>query len=236
MVPRGRPDTAARHLPRHRPLRLGPEGDAVQRLHDRHRQPGAQRHRLRDGPAARRPGRRVRAGGRGPERGHHRLLRGRRHQPGRRARGHGVRGGLRRARGLLLPEQPVGDLRAGGQAVAGAAVGAVHRLRVPRRPGRRQRRAGLPGGHQVGAGGVPVGQRPGDDRGVHLPDGRAHHVRRPDTLSAGRRGRALEAARPDRAGAGAPVPAGPGRPGLLRRGRARRQTSWRPGSAPTAMP
>ena len=31
-----------------------PEGDPVQQLHDRHRQPGAQRHRLRDGPAVRR--------------------------------------------------------------------------------------------------------------------------------------------------------------------------------------
>ena len=160
LVPRRRPDPAARHLPRHRPVRLGPEGHPVQQLHDRHRQPGAQRHRVRDGPAARRRGRRVpRTEGEDRERGHHRLLRRRRDQPGRRARGHGVRRGVRRARGLLLPEQPVGDLRAGGQAVAGAALGAVDRLRLPRRPGRRQRRAGLPGGDPVGAGGVPVGQR-----------------------------------------------------------------------------
>ena len=77
-------------------------------------------------------------------------------------------------------------------------------LRLPRDPGRRQRRARLPRRQPVGAGGVPHRQRPGADRGVHLPDGRAHHVRRPDPLPAGRRAGALEAQGPDRAGAGAP--------------------------------
>ena len=64
LVPRHRPDPAAGHLPRHRPVRLGPEGDPVQQLHDRHRQSGAQRHRLRDGPAVRRRHRSVGATGR----------------------------------------------------------------------------------------------------------------------------------------------------------------------------
>ncbi len=50
------------------------------------------------------------------------LLRGRRHLAGRRARGHGLRRRVRRAGRLLLPEQPVGDLRAGRAADPGAAV------------------------------------------------------------------------------------------------------------------
>ena len=47
-----------------------------------------------------------------------RLLRRRRHQRGRRERGPGLRRQLRGAGRLLLPEQPVGDLRAGRPAVA----------------------------------------------------------------------------------------------------------------------
>ena len=56
----------------------------------------------------------------------------------------------------------------------------------PRRAGRRQRRARLPGGHPQGARRGP--QRPGADadRGVHLPDGPAHQLRRPDPLPARR--------------------------------------------------
>ncbi len=74
LVSRRRSDAAAGHLPRHRPLRVGPEGDPVQQLHDRHRQPGAQRHRLRHGSTVRRRDRRdARAGGH--QRGDHRLLR-----------------------------------------------------------------------------------------------------------------------------------------------------------------
>ena len=43
--------------------------------------------------------------------------------------------------------------------------------------------------------------RPGPDlhRGLHLPDGRAHHLRRPHQVPRLRRGRGLEAPRPDRA-------------------------------------
>ena len=47
-----------------------------------------------------------------PTRGHDLLLRRRRHQPGRRPRGLRLGRRLRRAARLLLPEQPVGDLRA----------------------------------------------------------------------------------------------------------------------------
>jgi pyruvate dehydrogenase E1 component alpha subunit len=78
------------------------------------------------------------------------------------------------------------------------------RVRLPRAAGRRQRRAGLLRGHQEGHAGGP--RRPGAhaDRGVHLPDGRAHHHRRPDQVPAGQRARGVEAQGPDRAGPGLP--------------------------------
>ena len=143
--------------------------------------------------------------GDGPgHRGHDLLLRRRRHQPGRRPRGLRLGGGLRRAGRLLLPEQPVGDLRAHRAADPRAAVQARAGLRVPRHPGRRQRRPRLPRRHPLGAGGVPHRQRPGAHRGVHVPDGRAHDLRRPHALPPGRRAGAVEAQGPDRAGAGAP--------------------------------
>ena len=87
LVPRRRPDPAARPLPGHRPRRLGPEGAQLQHLLDRHRLPDAARDRLRDGhPAGRQRGRRDR------------LLRRRRLQPGRRQRGVRVGERLQRAR------------------------------------------------------------------------------------------------------------------------------------------
>ena len=144
--------------------------------------------------------------GRG-RRGGDRLLRRRRDQPGRRERGVHLGLGDQRAGRVLLPEQPVGDLRAAGAAEPGAALPAGARLRLPRRPGRRQRRAGLPGGHPAGAAGGPGRAGPDADRGVHLPDGRAHHHRRPDPVPAGRRARGVEAQGPDRAGQGVPGPA-----------------------------
>ena len=53
-----------------------PQRHPVQQLHDRHRQPGAERRRLRDGPALRRRCRCGRRRGRvGHQRGDHRLLR-----------------------------------------------------------------------------------------------------------------------------------------------------------------
>ncbi len=55
-------------------------------------------------------------------RGGDRLLRRRRHQPGRRERGVRLGRGGQRAGRVLLPEQPVGDLRAAGAAEPGAAV------------------------------------------------------------------------------------------------------------------
>ena len=146
LVPRRRSHRAARHLPRHRPVRLEPEGDPVPHLHDRDRQPGAQRHRIRHGPEVRR-----RRRGRSERGGHHLLLRRRRHVAGRHPRGNGVRGRLRRPGRLLLPEQPVGDLRAGREAEQGAAVPPRQGIRIPRRTGGRQRRAGLPGRDPLGA-------------------------------------------------------------------------------------
>ena len=109
-----------------------------------------------------------------------------------------------RPRRLLLPEQPVGDLRAQRQADPGAALPAGQRLRLPRRPGRRQRRGRGLRGDQGGAGPRPRGQRPDLRRGLHLPDGRAHDVRRPDPVPGRGRGRGLEAARPDRPAADLP--------------------------------
>ena len=65
------------------------------------------------------------------------------------------------------------------------------------------------------------GPGPDADRGVHLPDGRAHHDRRPDPLPAVRRARGVEAEGPDRAGQAVPDPVRAGRDELLRRGRGR---------------
>src|SRR5437763_1141139 len=72
-----------------------------------------------------------------------------------------------------------------------------------------------------GAGPRPGGLRTHADRGVHLPDGRAHHLRRPDPLPAGQRAGELEAEGPDRAAQGVPGPHRAGRPRVPRRGRGR---------------
>ena len=135
---------------------------------------------------------------------------------------------------LLLPEQPVGDQRAGRAAEPGAALPARERLRLPRRPRRRQRRARLPRRHPQGARRRPQRAGPDADRGVHLPDEPAHHQRRPAPLPARQRGRDLEAQGPDRAGARLPDPRGRLRRRLLRRASRPRPRSWPSTSAPAA--
>ena len=99
---------------------------------------------------------------------------------------------------------------------ADPALPAGPRLRVPRRPGRRQRRARDVRRHPGRAAARP--RRPGPDvrGGVHLPDGRAHHDRRPDPLPAQRRRGALEAQGPDRPRRGLPQAQRPRRRRLLR--------------------
>ena len=109
LVPRRRPAPPARTVPRRRPGRLGPARRQVQPLHDRDRRPDPARDRLRDGAAARRRDRHRRPR---PRRRRDRLLRRRRDQPGRRQRGLHLGQRLQRAGRVLLPEQPVGDLRA----------------------------------------------------------------------------------------------------------------------------
>ena len=155
LLPGHRPDHAAGPVPRRRPGRLGPERVQVQHVHDRHRRADPARDRLRDGHHHGRQGRHRR------RRGGDRLLRRRRHQPGRRERGVRLGQRLQRADRVLLPEQPVRDLRAAGAADPGPALPAGRRLRLPRRTGRRQRRAGLLRGDPHGAGQRPA--RPGPD-------------------------------------------------------------------------
>ena len=129
---RCRPGHAAGAVPRDHARRLGPGRPRVQPLHDRDRRPDPARRRLRAwASSATATDDAVRG-----------LLRRRGVLPGRRGRGVRLRRGQRRAGGVLLPEQPVGDLRAAGAPDPDPAVQAGRRLRVPGRPGRRQRRAG----------------------------------------------------------------------------------------------
>ena len=113
-------------------------------------------HRLRDGPRAGRAGRQRRPGA---GRGGRLLLRRRRQQPGRPERGPDLRVLVQRARRVLLLEQPVGDLRAQRAPVPSPALPAGGRLRLPRGPGRRERRARRARRDDGGAGPGPVGQR-----------------------------------------------------------------------------
>ena len=106
LLPGHRPDHAARPVPRRRPGRLGPERVQVQPVHDRHRRADPARDRLRHGHHHGRQDRHRR------RRGGDRLLRRRRDQPGRRQRGVRLGQRLQRAGRVLLPEQPVRDLRA----------------------------------------------------------------------------------------------------------------------------
>ncbi len=125
-----------------------------------------------------------------------RVLRRRRHQRGRRERGPRLRRQLRRARRVLLPEQPVGDLGAGRAAVEAAARAPRRRLRHARRPRRRQRRPRRAGRDPHRARPRPPRRRPDVHRGRHLPPRPAHHGRRPEALPHRRRARRLARARP----------------------------------------
>ena len=79
-----------------------------------------------------------------------------------------------------------------------------------------------------------TGNGPVLDRGVHLPDGRAHHLRRSHPLPPGRRAGAVEAQGPDRTGAGAPRAVARGGAGVLRRASRPRPTRSPSGSASSA--
>ena len=116
---------------------------AARHRHSRHRRrlPAAARHRLRARDHARR------GQLRGPD-----VLRRRGHQRRRRGGGLRLRRQLRRAGRLLLPEQPVGHLRAGPPAVPRLHRPARPGLRHPRHAGRRQRCAGCPRRHAARAG------------------------------------------------------------------------------------
>ena len=76
--------------------------------------------------------------------------------------------------------------RAAGEADPDPAVPPGARVRLPRGPGRRQRRARGACGDPAAPAGRPRGRRADADRGVHLPDGRAHHLGRSDPLPARR--------------------------------------------------
>ena len=89
----------------------------------------------------------------------HGLLRRRRQLRRRRPRIHGVCLLLQGARGVLLPEQPLGHLRAQLRADPHPARQPRQGLRLPRHPGGRQRRDRRPRRHRVGAGARPPGRR-----------------------------------------------------------------------------
>ena len=90
--------------------------------------------------------------------------------------------GEQRATRALLPEQPVGDLRADVPPVPGPAGRPRQGFRGAERARRRQRRAGLLRGDERGARAGTVRGWADLRRGRDLPDGRTHHVRRPDPL------------------------------------------------------
>ena len=79
----------------------------------------------------------------------------------------------------------------------------AHGFGFPGRARRRQRRARGLRGHQARPGLGARRRRTDVDRGLHLPDRRAHDVGRPDALPHRRRGRGVEAPRPRRAREGA---------------------------------
>ncbi len=108
--------------------------------------------------------------------------------------------------GLLPAEQPVGHLGAGRDAVAHAAVSSaaqgygIPSIRVDGNDVLASYAVTRVALDEARAGGGPA-----RDRGADLPDGRAHHERRPDEVPHLRRGGLVGAARPDRADAGVPA-------------------------------
>ena len=178
-VPRPRSDVepgraAARDpgdVPRSDYGRLGSERAGVRDLHDRDRQPGVARRRLRDGhPVGWRPttrSSRTSATGRPPRATSTRRC---------------VRCGLQRAGGVLLPEQPVGDLAAAGSQQAASRSRTCRRVRLPGRAGRRQRHPGRIAVTREALEQRPLRRAGRRRRGVHLSHGRPHDIRRSDPL------------------------------------------------------
>src|SRR5437773_9631329 len=105
-----------------------------------------------------------------------------------------LRGRVPDADDLLLPEQPVGNLRPGERA-DGLEDARDQGARVRVRGGARrwERRPRGDRGHGPGRGQGPRGRRADDDRGRHVPDGTALLERRPDAVPARGAGRGVEA-------------------------------------------
>ncbi len=146
------------------------------------------------------------------------VLRRRRHERRRHLRGPRLRRQLHGAGGLLLPEQPVGHLRAGAPPVPRHHRPARAGLRHPRRAGGRQRRARRAGRHPSRPGAGLRRRGPDAHRGGDLPHGAAHDVGRPDALPLARRGGGVAGQGPAGPPARAPAPRGAGRRGLRTRG------------------
>ena len=182
-TPRRRPGGRAAAVPRHRPRRLGPDGAQLPPVHAGHRLAHAARDRLRDGrcsatalvgtgdPArdtavvtyfgdgATVAGRRQRGA---------RLRRG--EQRARRASSARTTSGRSPSRPRRQSRVPLAD-RGPGFGIPSVRVDGNDVLATLRGDGR-------------GARARALRRRPDVHRGVHLPHGRAHHVRRPDAATA----------------------------------------------------
>ena len=177
LVPRDRPDPAARHLPRHRPVRLGPEGAPGSTST---RSSSATRCCNATGYAM---GQRFDGHGRRRATGTRRGQRSCFFGDGATSQGDVHEGmvfaaavSTRRWCSTARTTSGRSPNRSSGRPGC-RCTAAPSGYGFPGRPGGRQRRAGLPGRDPLGAGGVPHRQRPGADRGLHLPDGRTHHLR-----------------------------------------------------------
>ena len=116
-----------------------------------------------------------------------RLLRRRRVLPGRRERGVRLRRVYNAPVVFFCQNNQWAISEPNERADPRAALPARRRLRLPGRPGRRQRRPRR--AYAVTKAALErarTGNGPDADRGVHLPDGRAHHLRRPDAATATR--------------------------------------------------